>query len=58
MKFDLTIDLIKKQATILKEFIDQSSGISRSAALQCVAKMYGFESWNHASAELKKGETQ
>lgn len=50
---------IKRQATILKEFLSQNNAtISLSSCLQAVAKMHGFKDWNTMSATLKKKQPQ
>lgn len=48
-----TLTDIKKQASILKEFLSQtSSAISHSSCLQALAKINGYKDWNTMSAHL------
>ncbi len=50
----ITLTEIKRQASILKDFLKQNnSEISQSSCLQAAALMHGFKDWNTASAALK-----
>ncbi len=50
----ITLTEIKRQAVILKNFLNQNnSAISQSSCLQAVAQMQGFKDWNTVSAALK-----
>lgn len=53
MIFTLSAELIKHQASILKEFLNAGGKeISHSSCLQVVSKMYGFANWNTLKAQL------
>lgn len=53
----ISIDKIKKQATILKNFLKESNAeITHSSCLEITAKMHGFKNWNTAFSILNKKE--
>ena len=49
------LNIIKDQARILQQFIilNENKKLSLSACYECLAKMWGFESWNHFNSKLK-----
>jgi hypothetical protein len=56
MKLDITINLVKSQAKVLKDYIDTVGEISHSSALIAIAKIYGYKEWNTFNAYLKSKE--
>lgn len=55
-----SLEIIKKQARVLQEFVKLEEGkkLSLSSCYNCLAKMWGFENWNQFSAILNKQEAE
>ena len=50
----LSIDSVKKQAQILRSFLDEKFGdVSHSSCLQAIAKINGYKDWNTMQAIIK-----
>lgn len=50
MKIELNKELIKRQVTILREYLNKE--INQSNGYECMAKLYGFKNWNTFKAFL------
>ena len=56
---ELTIALVKNQASILKDYLKQAnSAISHSSCLHAISKIHGYEDWNTMCAMLKDKENK
>ncbi len=50
----LSIDSVKKQAQVLKSFLNEKFGdVSHSSCLQAIAKINGYEDWNTMQSIIK-----
>ncbi|HHT7352493.1 TPA: glyoxalase superfamily protein, partial [Legionella pneumophila] len=50
----LSIDSVKKQAQVLKSFLDEKFGdVSHSSCLQAIAKINGYKDWNTMQSIIK-----
>lgn len=58
MNLVLTKEVVKGQVKTLREFLSNGDyKLSQTSAYQCMAKIYGFESWTDLANTLKtKGE--
>lgn len=55
MKIELNLEVIKHQATTLKNYLKEGGHtISHSSCLNVVSKMYGVENYNTLKALLEK----
>ncbi|HAU0369115.1 TPA: hypothetical protein JBF73_07855 [Legionella pneumophila] len=54
----MSIDKVKKQATILKEYLKEANiEMSHSSCLHAVAKIHGYKNWNTLSALYNLSDT-
>lgn len=51
-----SLEIIKSQPRIMQNFIKLKEGrkLSLSSCYQCIALMWGFESWNEFCTQLNK----
>ena len=50
----LSVDSVKKQAQILKSFLNEKFGdVALSSCLQAIAKINGYKDWNTMQAIIK-----
>lgn len=55
MNLMLTKEIVKDQVKILRIFLLKGDyKLSQTSAYQCMAKIYGFESWTDLANELKQ----
>lgn len=58
MQLEINKEILKNQVKVLREFLKKGGiNLNQSVSYSLLAIIYGFESWNHLSAIIKKEES-